>query len=208
MNIEQMSESASAYRYQRLMELLNANGKNTVQKTINILRDRKGLKNADIGDGNEKAINQLIAHHSIVFEPKKLLVWVSTSPWQLGQYVCYDLSKVFALKGMTQDIEIIESSRTIAADSFLLTNEYRNFEKFRNYKRSVSEGREIHPDSIVASNPQLYNAYVVAADYLYNRKDYQKAKKYYLLALTKVVATKVEEQYINEQVKKVEKHIK
>ncbi len=208
MNIEQMSESASAYRYQRLMELLNANGKNTVQKTINILRDRKGLKNVDIGDGNEKAINQLIAHHSIVFEPKKLLVWVSTSPWQLGQYVCYDLSKVFALKGMTQDIEIIESSRTIAADSFLLTNEYRNFEKFRNYKRSVSEGREIHPDSIVASNPQLYNAYVVAADYLYNRKDYQKAKKYYLLALTKVVATKVEEQYINEQVKKVEKHIK
>ena len=76
------------------------NGKNTVEKTVNILRDRKdGLHNADIGMGNEKAINQLIAHHSIVFEPEKLIVWVCTSPWQLGEYVAYDLKKVFALKG-------------------------------------------------------------------------------------------------------------
>src|SRR6202000_1548179 len=75
-NQEQMAESASPYRYQRLMELLNANGKNTVQKTIDILRDRKGLHNADIGIGNEKAINQLIAHHSIVFEPQKIFVCV------------------------------------------------------------------------------------------------------------------------------------
>ncbi|MEI9910600.1 MAG: hypothetical protein WDO71_13545 [Bacteroidota bacterium] len=43
----------------------------------------------------KKPLNQLIAHHSIVFEPQKLLVWVSTSPWQLGQYVAYDLKKVF-----------------------------------------------------------------------------------------------------------------
>ncbi|HLK27182.1 MAG TPA: C45 family peptidase, partial [Puia sp.] len=32
-NKEQMDESASPYRYDRLMQLLNANGKNTVQKT-------------------------------------------------------------------------------------------------------------------------------------------------------------------------------
>ena len=96
MNIEQENESASPYRYKRLMELLNANGKNTVQKTVNILRDQKGLNGANIGMGNEKAINQLIAHHSIIFEPKKLLVWVSTSPWQLGEYMAYDLNKIFA----------------------------------------------------------------------------------------------------------------
>ena len=69
------------------------------KKRFNILRDRKGLHNADIGMGNEKAINQLIAHHSIVFEPKKLLVWVSTSPWQLGEYVAYDLNKDICFKG-------------------------------------------------------------------------------------------------------------
>lgn len=98
-NLEQMNESASAYRYERLTELLDANGKNTVKKTVDILRNRQGLHNEDIGMGNEKAINQLIAHHSIVFEPKKLLVWVSTSPWQLGEYVAYDLNKSLRIAG-------------------------------------------------------------------------------------------------------------
>jgi predicted choloylglycine hydrolase len=69
-NIQQLNESASPYRYDRLMQLLDSNGKNTVQKTVNILRDRKGMNGEDIGMGNEKAINQLIAHHSIVFEPQ------------------------------------------------------------------------------------------------------------------------------------------
>ena len=117
-NIHQMQESASAYRYQRLSELLEANGKNTVQKTVNILRDRKGLGGQDIGLGNEKAINQLIAHHSIIFEPDKLMVWVSTAPWQLGEYVAYDLKKVFALNGLQTDQEISESASDIAADQF------------------------------------------------------------------------------------------
>ena len=203
-NLEQIKESASPYRYERLMELLNANGKNTVQKTVNILRDRKGLHNEDIGDGNEKAINQLIAHHSIVFEPQKLLVWVSTSPWQLGQYVCYDLKKVFALQGLKQNIEISDSNLTIAPDSFLLTNEYRNFEKFRKYKQIISDGGQVNADSVVASDPEFYNAYVVAADYLYKQKDYPKALRFYKTAITKVIATKPEEEHIRKQIKKIE----
>src|SRR5450432_2455206 len=44
-NREQMNESASPYRYKRLMKLLDTNGKNTVQKTVDILRDRKGMNN-------------------------------------------------------------------------------------------------------------------------------------------------------------------
>ena len=91
-NVEQLQESASPYRYKRVMQLIDTNH-NTVRKTVALLRDRKGLNNADIGMGNEKTINQLIAHHSIVFEPKKRLVWVSASPWQLGEFVAYDLKK-------------------------------------------------------------------------------------------------------------------
>ena len=204
-NVEQMKESASPYRYERLMELLNVNGKNTVQKTINILRDRKGLHNADIGDGNEKAINQLIAHHSVVFEPQKRIVWVSTSPWQLGQYIAYDLKKVFALRGLKQDIEISDSGLTIAADSFLLTTEYRNFDNFRKFKQRITDGDKIDADSLVASNPQFYHAYVLAGDYLYKQKNYKKALRFYQSALTKVIATKKEEDHIKAQIKKIEK---
>ncbi len=204
-NIEQMKESASPYRYERLMELLNRNGKNTVQKTINILRDRKGIHDADIGDGNEKAINQLIAHHSVVFEPQKRIVWVSTAPWQLGQYIAYDLKKIFAMRGLKQDIEISDSSLTIAADPFLLTTEFKNFESFRKFKQRLADGDKIDDDSLVATNPDFYNAYVLAADYLYKQKDYKKALQFYQKALTKVIATKKEEDHIKEQIEKIEK---
>jgi tetratricopeptide (TPR) repeat protein len=203
MNLLQLNESASPYRYQRLMELMNENGENTVEKTIKILRDQKGINDADIGMGNEKAINELMAHHSIVFEPKKLLVWISTSPWQLGQYVAYDLNKVFALKGMKENRELIDSSLTIAPDSFLLTNEFRNFIKFRKYRQIVADGGDVHPDSVVASNPQLFTSYVVAGDYLYDKKKYGEAKKYYEQALTKVIATKKEEDHIRDRLKKI-----
>ena len=203
MNIEQEEQSASSYRYQRMMELLNANGKNSVQKTIRILRDQKGLNNANIGMGNEKAVNQLIAHHSVVFEPKKLLVWVSTSPWQLGEYVAYDLNKVFALKGMNTDREIIDSSLIVPADSFLLTNDYRNFVLFRNMKQRIMDGGTVNTDSLVASNPEFYNSYVLAGDYLYKRKQYAAALKNYEMALTRVIATKQEEDHIRAQIKKI-----
>jgi predicted choloylglycine hydrolase len=202
-NMEQMKESASPYRYERLMELLNVNGKNTVQKTINILRDRRGLHNANIGEGNEKAINQLIAHHSIVFEPQKRIVWVSTSPWQLGKFVAYDLKKVFALRGLKKDIEISDSNLTIAADSFLLTVAYRNFENFRKFKQRIADGDSINADSLVATNPQFYHAYVLAGDYLYKQKEYKKALRFYKMALTKEIATKKEEEHIKDQIKKV-----
>jgi predicted choloylglycine hydrolase len=207
MNIEQENESASYYRYQRLMQLLNANGKNTVQKTVNILRDQKGLNGANIGMGNEKAINQLIAHHSVVFEPKKLIVWVSTAPWQLGKYVAYDLNKIFALHGMQENKEIADSSLTIAPDSFLLTPAYKNFVAFRNIKQQIQDGGKADTKTLVNSNPEFYNAYLLAGDYLYKQKEYAGALQHYNLALTKVIATKKEEDHIKAQIKKINKKL-
>jgi isopenicillin-N N-acyltransferase like protein len=199
-NIEQMNESASLYRYNRLSQLLQANGKNTVEKTVAILRDHAGLNNADIGLGNEKALNQFIAHHSIVFEPEKLKVWVSTSPWQLGQFVCYDLTKVFALAGSKTGREIYETALTIPADSFMQTLQFKNFLDYRNYAHFISDGKKINTDSMIAENPDYYHAYVLAGDYCYKKEEYQKALDYYKTALTKVIATKKEEDHIKEQI--------
>ena len=202
-NIKQVHESASPYRYARLMELLQDNGKNTVPKTISILRDQKGLNNADIGMGNEKAINQLLAHHSVVFEPGKLLVWVSTSPWQLGRFEAYDLKKVFALRGMKQDREISDSSLSIPPDSFLLTSSFKKFEVFREMKEKISAGKEINTDSLIAINPEFYNSYVLAGNYLGKHKEYKKALAMFQLALTKEIATEKEKNQILDRIKKV-----
>ncbi|MBC8033799.1 MAG: peptidase C45 [Chitinophagaceae bacterium] len=207
-NLEQIEESASFYRYQRLTELLNSAGKNSVEKTVRILRDQKGLQGADIGLGNEKAINQLMAHHSIVFEPQKLLVWVSTAPWQLGDYVAYDLNKVFALQGMRLNGEVSDSLLTVPADSFLSTPAYRNFEAFRKFKQRLSNGDQVSTDSLIASNPEYYHSYVLAGDYLFNQKEYEKALRLYRIGLTKVIATRKEENHIRGQVKKCENKLK
>ncbi|RYG04339.1 MAG: peptidase C45 [Chitinophagaceae bacterium] len=199
-NEQQVKESASPYRYERLMQLLDSNGRNNVQKTVKILRDQKGLNGADIGMGNEKAINQLIAHHAVVFEPGKLIAWVSTSPWQLGEFVAYDLNKVFALKGKNENSEVIEERLTIPPDSFLVTNAFQEFEKYRRYKQLISDGANINPDSLVASNPNFFHTYVLAGDYCFKNASYAKAIRFYETALTKVIATKPEEDHIRARI--------
>ncbi|MDH7463822.1 C45 family autoproteolytic acyltransferase/hydrolase [Chitinophagaceae bacterium 26-R-25] len=206
-NKEQMEKSASVYRYERLTELMQNNGPNTVQKTINILRDQKGLHGANIGMGNEKAINQLIAHHSIVFEPQKRLVWVSTSPWQLGQFVCYDLNKVFAMHGMKENHEIVDSALTVPADSFISTSAFKDFVLYRSYKQRVADKESINIDSLITSNPEYYHTYVIAGDYLFKQKNFAKAKEEYTVALTKVIATKQEEEHIRRQIAKCDEEL-
>ena len=200
----QIRQSASDYRYHRLQELLDATGKNTVAQTVQILRNRGGMENTDIGLGNEKSINQLIAHHSIIFEPLKRRVWVSTSPWQLGEFVCYDLDKVFLLRGMKKNQEIADSSLNLPADSFQLTNQFQLFLKYRIYKKEIAEGREVNADSLVASNSNFYQAYQLAGNEMFKNKKYTNAIQYYRIALSKEIATKTEENEIRNQISKCE----
>lgn len=207
-NEQQMKESASPYRFERLNELLARKGANTVQKTVDILRDRAGVHDANIGMGNEKAMNQLIAHHSVVFEPKKRLVWVSTQPWQLGQYVAYDLNKIFAMHGMHSNTEVCDSALNIAADTFLQSKEYQNFVVFRQVKQDIMDGKDADVQRMVLANPEFYNTYVLAGDYEFKHQHYKEAKHYYETALTKVIATWGEEEKVRKQLKKIqEKHL-
>ena len=204
----QIRQSASDYRYRRMQELLNANPKNTVAKTVEILRDRGGMGDSDIGMGNEKSINQMIAHHSIIFEPQKKRVWVSTGPWQLGEFVCYDLEKVFSLKGMKINQEIADSNLNLPADPFLETRQFQKFLNFREYKKELLENIPVNPDTLIASNPSFYQSYELAGNEMFKQKKFPRAIIYYQQALSKEIATKTEENYIRNQISKCEEKIK
>ncbi len=204
----QIRESASDYRYRRMQELLDSAGKNTLEQTVKILRDRRGLENEDIGLGNEKAINQLIAHHSIIFEPQKKLVWVSTGPWQLGEFVCYDLNKVFSLSGMKINQEISDSSLNLAADSFLLSDQYLHFLDYRRLRKEIADGIDVSPDSLILSNPNFYQSYQLAGNLMFKKKFFKTAEQYYRMALSKEIATKTEENDIRRQITKCEERLK
>ena len=78
-----------------MQELVAENEQLTPEKIANILRNTEGLQGKSLGYGNEKALNQLLAHHSVIFSPEERIAWVSTAPYQLGEFVAYDLKEFF-----------------------------------------------------------------------------------------------------------------
>lgn len=58
-------------------------------------------------------------------------MWVSTSPWQCGKYVAYDLNKIFS-DSIDFSHEIHTEPLTLAADSFLQQREYQQLLIYKN----------------------------------------------------------------------------
>jgi isopenicillin-N N-acyltransferase like protein len=187
--------------------LLQRNGANTVEKSVSILRNQRGLDDKDIGLGNEKLVNQLVAHHGVVFQPEKRLVWISTAPWQLGKFVCYDLNKIFNLD-LLQNEEIYESDRMIAADSFLLKNDYKEYLKFGKYRFPFNPRNDLQPDSIVRWNPNSYHSYMLAADQYFDAGNYRKAADLYEKGLTKEIATLQEKEHMQKNLARCNEELK
>ena len=212
LNQKQIKESASAYRYKRVEELLNQSPEMDVSEAAYILRDRSGLGDSDIGMGNEKAVNQLLAHHSVIFQPAKKLVWVSTPPFQLGAYVCYNLDSVFSFFPTLDEIEELTiDSLEVDEDDFADSILFDEFLFFKNIKEQLQEGLTMDEftmsyDAVFAftqSNPEYYLTYSLLGDYYVKNKQPHEAEICYEIALTKEIATKKEEAEIEKSLEKI-----
>lgn len=206
LNLKNIKESSSIYRYKRVDELIAKFPEISVNDAAEILRDQKGLKNKNIGMGNEKAINQLIAHHSVIFEPAKKLAWISVGPFQLGEYVCYNMDKIFNdFVALRKKIEIYETTLTIPADSFLYSQDYQNFIKFKEISQLIQSSIEnnekiVFPDkNYISTNPEFFMTYSLLGDYYKKSKQYDKAIEYYNIALKKEIPTLQEKEKIIEK---------
>ena len=192
-NVENIASSDSKYRFDRLSELIETDIPLDAPKSVGILRNRYGLKNEDIGLTNEKSINQFIAHHSVVFEPEKLKMWVSTSPWQCGAFLCYDLNEIFASEDAATSSNAIENER-IPADTLFLQHDLVRVESFRRQTAELWQAIEQHivlpPDFLetyIDNNPNYYLVYDMAGDYELSQNHVGSAKTYWELALTKEI---------------------
>lgn len=196
-NIRHMNESATVERYKRLQQLLGAEKQHTPQSSVNILRNQLGWNSSDIGMSNENTINQLVAHHSIIFNPGKRIIWISTNPYQLGAYLCYDLNKIFAADFKIDAAKpLYEAERIIPADSFLTTATYKQYEYYKvilqrlqrtAFKTDLSD-KEIHAFEV--SNPEYFDTHLHIARYYMQKEQYVKALYYLKLAGTKVIPRK------------------
>ncbi len=191
------TDYATLYRFDRVNELLAQNPKLNITHVAEILRDQKGLKNENIGFGNEKAVNQLIAHHAVIFKPEELKVWVSTSPFQLGEFVCYDLKKVFEKAESIKSNQVVnEEDITIPADSFLFSNEYQKFNRFKEIRNQIQAAIKANQkiidedylfNEIIELNPEFFETYVYLGDYFNHFEIEDKAILAYKKALTKEI---------------------
>lgn len=217
-NQSNIEKSSSNYRLKHLTQLVNETPKISVKDAAAILRNQKGLDGKNIGMGNEKALNQLIAHHSVIFKPAKLQVWVSTNPFQLGQYVCYDLNKVFAeAPGLKTKKELYEKELNVPADSFLYSKEYKNFVAYKLFREGfkIKDKNNIKESidsktiaNFIQSNPEYWESYFILGNYYCDENNVSEALKYYNLALTKEITTIQDKEAIEKSIVVVQEKIK
>ncbi len=203
-NQDNIRMSDSMWRFRRVEQLLDSAGTLTPEKAVQILRDKKGLDGEEIGYCNELAINQLLAMHSVVFCPAEHKIWVSTSPWQCGRFVCYDIDKVFASDFRC---EIRNASEGIAQDPFVETEDYRKVLEFKELlqkvRKAAGERRQMDEDSltyIIGLDSLYYGGYNAAGDYFRATGQMEKAREYWGAALAKKMKL-AERQYIENKIR-------
>ncbi|MCX7548917.1 C45 family autoproteolytic acyltransferase/hydrolase [Xanthomarina sp. F1114] len=215
-NMKHKAESHSQYRYKRMEELLDATPKLTPEIAVDILRNKEGLQNKDIGYGNEKALNQLLAHHGVVFKPEDALVWVSANPYQLGEFVAYNLNTVFN-EGPenNQALPLNNKELTIEKDPFQYTQAYLDYETYRvlsrQVEKAISNDEHIVPNMLTKlqnSNPEYWKTYYLIGKYHYEKEYYTAALNAFEIAKTKEITTVPDQEQIDLYLKKIKRKLK
>jgi len=213
-NKTQIAESHSEYRFERMQELLSENQKINPEIASEILRNKNGLNDIPLGFGNEKALNQLMAHHGIIFKPEQKLVWVSANPYQLGEFVCYNLDSIFSSKKTNTAISFAEANLNIAKDPFLKTEAFQNYKKFRNENHQIDvwfKNKEAISSEFISHyqslNPDYWVVYYKAGLYFYQRKEFRAAQINFEKALTKEITTAPDKAKIEKYLKKLKRKL-
>lgn len=215
-NQKAITESHSEYRYERVEELLSKETRLNPTEAAAILRNKEGLNDQLIGYGNEKAINQLLAHHGVIFQPEDLKVWVSSNPYQLGEFVAYDLKEVFKNhNGNPSTVSVAASELNIEEDPFVRSEDFKDYERYRVLERCLKHAIEnkmivstADLNALINYNPEYWNAYYLVGRYQYAHEHYQEALHNFELADSKEVTTTVDEKELRKFIKKSKRKAK
>lgn len=209
-NLNAIEESHSKYRFDRMHELVSETEKINPEKAVAILRNMKGLDDKEIGYGNEKAINQLLAHHGIVFKPEERKVWVSSNPYQMGEFIAYDLDDVFAKFENGLEVHSVATVvDNIPQSNFIQTKAFQDYEQFRKLENEVKDqlSKEVEisvetAKELVSLNPDFWEAWFLAGKIYYNSEDYKNAIIHFKQAKKREVTTLPDVEVIEKMIRK------
>jgi hypothetical protein len=197
-----MREGSSVSRFTRMQALLLASqGTLDPSQCAGLLRDRCDSQGRPLGLGNRAAINPLIASHSVIFDLKRKLAWVSAAPHQEGAFV------PFSMDHFTQPPDVPE----IAPDPILLDGTYARYVEYQNrynqaekkfkqkqYQAALDLLLEIRP-----VNPLDYHNYFLAGKALDQLKKITEARASFQEALRLSPVFQSERQELEKRLRKL-----
>ncbi len=200
LNKEHLAESESLPRYIRLEELsANDTSQLGASQFLSYLRNQKGVGNTDLGMGNPMAINQLLAHHAVVFDLINKIAWISNAPWQENSLNAYSLADIKTMAKSGPSVHPAIDSLELRADPFYNSTEYNNFLAYKNLKQQFLKVEEENPDSVftvafflklTSYNSNYYEGYKLAGDHLKKHHLNKAAADFYVSALSKAIPYK------------------
>ncbi|MCB2206734.1 MAG: C45 family peptidase [Bacteroidetes bacterium] len=210
-NNDQISTSASLYRQNRTIEMLNKEDTISYLEAADILRNRWGLNEQPIGIGNEKAMAQMISHHSVIFQPLKRNIWISTAPYQLGEFLNYNLSDFFSVNYPNPSATMFDTAYTIPDDPFQYSVEFKNYLQYKSERLKLKEAtqnkillEDDYIDYFIALNPGYFESYVLAADYYFATGNSEKALQLYTKSRSKEFEKTSQRMEVEEKIQEIE----
>lgn len=171
-NLMNINQTDTKYRIELLAEHMKKKEKFDAEDAMAVLLNPFGKGGENIGIGNEMAINQLIAHHSVVFEPDSLNIYVCTQPKDFYPYVKFNLKDIlnFAVEthGRASDNHVCASDYKIACQYISVADSMRQSEEYLGYKRFIYlkslKDLMSYPDELAKCNPMYFESYNMAGD--------------------------------------------
>jgi hypothetical protein len=111
------------------------------------------------------------------------------------------------MHGLQRDMPIANNDRNIGPDTFLNTEAYKDFLRFRENKLALSGKAFVDTAVTVHSDPMYYDAYRVAGDYCKERGCWLAAINYYQASLRHEVAKVTEREAIEKKIAACRKKI-
>jgi len=210
LNIAHIANSESVKRFERTAELISSSDSLGFKQVAEILRDQKGMRGRNIGLGNPMALNQLLAHHAVIFDNVNKFIWVSTYPYQVNKMNAYSLNSISSLGSNIVKFPIVIDSLEVAEDPFLYSEGFKHYEKYKNIKeiiiKATNENTEVKKTLIaefVNVNPNYYETYRLLGNYFSATKDAKSAIKNYEISLKKDIAYQEDREFIEAQISKL-----
>lgn len=197
-NRQHIEHSHSQYRLEKLEESFHKEQTYQVKDVLKVLRDVSGLDHQNIGLGNEKSLNQLLAHHAVIFKPSEQIMYVSNYPYQLGAFDAYNLNDIFA----GNELKPIKQME-LPADDFVSSAVFKNYRLYKKaeelMERSIAR-KTVLSEGFLTNfsqlNPNLWRTYQLLGDYYMMQQNWQNAVKNYELALQKEISSETEQKAI------------